>query len=388
MSIAQHCGDQLLLTLGQLARVDILSALGHNRTAALTLGELALAIQSSPPSVRGEYHRVLACASLREGRHADAERHAQRSIQTFTVTGNRFGVENVKRSLERVRAGVDAKPFESSPLTEPSTTLQAVAEVLAYSADGRIEAAEITQILSAANAVETIATTDLTQPDTWFTTQPIDDAAVSTVRLDERIQLTLEVRADIASFATVNSAKALITAVRDLRAARAAAERAAAVWPAEADADADLNAVIVGHMDEQVSVIRKVARTNVLVLLLGASGTGKEILARGVHAYSPRADKPFLPVNCAAVPGHLLESTLFGYKRGAFTGADADNPGLIRAAAGGTLFLDEIGELGLELQPKLLRFLESGEIAPLGELTTTKVDVRIVCATNQNLAEL
>jgi transcriptional regulator with PAS, ATPase and Fis domain len=141
-------------------------------------------------------------------------------------------------------------------------------------------------------------------------------------------------------------------------------------------------------MEEQVSIIRKIARTNALVLLLGASGTGKEILARAVHAYSPRADKPFLPVNCAAVPGHLLESTLFGYKRGAFTGADADNPGLIRAAAGGTLFLDGIGELGLELQPKLLRFLESGEIAPLGELTTTKVDVRIVCATNQNLAEL
>ena len=133
---------------------------------------------------------------------------------------------------------------------------------------------------------------------------------------------------------------------------------------------------------------RRVAHTTVTVLVTGESGTGKEIIARAVHDYSNRAAKPFVPINCAAVPPHLLESTLFGHRRGAFTGADHDSPGLIRAAAGGTLFLDEIGELALDLQPKLLRFLESGEIAPLGEPSTTRVDVRIVCATNRNLADL
>src|SRR5260221_13929056 len=101
-----------------------------------------------------------------------------------------------------------------------------------------------------------------------------------------------------------------------------------------------------------------------------------------------RTNKPFIPLNCTAVPRDLLESHLFGYRRGAFTGAERDSPGLIRAAQDGTLFLDEIGELGLDLQPKLLRFLESGEINPLGEAVPITVDVRIVAATNKNLDDL
>ena len=125
-----------------------------------------------------------------------------------------------------------------------------------------------------------------------------------------------------------------------------------------------------------------------MVLVVGESGTGKELVARAVHDFSDRANKPFVPLNCAAVPQHLLESTLFGHRRGAFTGADRDNLGLIRSARDGTLFLDEIGELALDLQPKLLRFLESGEISPIGDPTSSIINVRIVAATNRNLAEL
>src|SRR5207247_3845029 len=127
---------------------------------------------------------------------------------------------------------------------------------------------------------------------------------------------------------------------------------------------------------------------DISVLLTGESGTGKEILARALHTFSDRAEQPFIPFNCAAIPRDMLESQLFGHRRGAFTGADRDNPGVIRAARGGTLFLDEIGELSPELQPKLLRFLESGEICPLGESTPFVVNVRIVAATNSNLEAL
>ena len=144
---------------------------------------------------------------------------------------------------------------------------------------------------------------------------------------------------------------------------------------------------MLGKMRELMTYARKVARTNVTVLITGESGTGKEVLARAIHGFSARADKPFVPFNCTAIPRELLESQLFGHRRGAFTGADRDQLGLIRAARDGTLFLDEVGELGLDLQPKLLRFLESGEIAPLGEPAPLTVDVRIVAATNANLED-
>ena len=111
-------------------------------------------------------------------------------------------------------------------------------------------------------------------------------------------------------------------------------------------------------------------------------------MARAIHRFSNRNGRPFVPFNCTAVPRDLLESQLFGYRRGAFTGAERDHPGLLRAAKDGTLFLDEVGELGLELQPKLLRFLESGEITPLGEAEVITVNARVVAATNANLEHL
>jgi hydrogenase-4 transcriptional activator len=159
------------------------------------------------------------------------------------------------------------------------------------------------------------------------------------------------------------------------------------VWLENDAARAD-NAVVAGKMRELMTLAQRVARTTVGVLITGESGTGKEILARAIHAASTRADKPFIPFNCAAVPREILESQLFGHRRGAFTGADRDHPGVIRAARDGTLFLDEIGELGLDLQPKLLRFLESGEISPLGEPAPLTVNVRIVAATNADLDRL
>ncbi len=134
--------------------------------------------------------------------------------------------------------------------------------------------------------------------------------------------------------------------------------------------------------------LERVAPHNVAVLLTGETGTGKEVLARELHRLSPFVDGPFVPFNCSAVPRDMLDSQLFGHKRGAFTGADADSKGVIRSAEGGTLFLDEIGELHPELQPKLLRFLESGEVHPLGDAFPVTVNVRVVSATNANLEHL
>jgi predicted ATP-dependent protease len=132
----------------------------------------------------------------------------------------------------------------------------------------------------------------------------------------------------------------------------------------------------------------RLARGRSTVIVTGESGTGKEIVARGLHDLSPRASGPYVAFNCATIPRDLFESQLFGHKRGAFSGATADNPGVVRAADGGTLFLDEIGELPLEVQPKLLRFMENGEVFPVGATHPVRVDVRIVAATHRDLRKL
>jgi transcriptional regulator with PAS, ATPase and Fis domain len=132
--------------------------------------------------------------------------------------------------------------------------------------------------------------------------------------------------------------------------------------------------------------IARLKSSRATVIVQGESGTGKEIVARAIHDLSTRAKGPYVTFNCAAVPRELFEGQLFGYRRGAFTGAVADHPGVIRAASGGTLFLDEIGELPLDVQPKLLRFLENREVLPLGESHAIQVDVRCIAATHQDLA--
>lgn len=143
--------------------------------------------------------------------------------------------------------------------------------------------------------------------------------------------------------------------------------------------------VASSSMFDVIDKIYKIRTSDVTVLITGESGTGKELVARHIHNQSARARAIFLPFNCTASPKELIDSQLFGHRRGAFTGATTNYPGIIKAADGGTLFLDEIGDLSLEVQPKLMRFLQEGEIQPLGETKPLRVDVRILAATNTDL---
>jgi transcriptional regulator with PAS, ATPase and Fis domain len=152
-----------------------------------------------------------------------------------------------------------------------------------------------------------------------------------------------------------------------------------------AQSDADF---IIGQnpkMREVAELLSRVAPTPTTVLIRGESGTGKELVARAIHKYSPLRDKPLLTVNCTALTPTLMESELFGHRRGAFTGAVSDKVGLFEKAAGGTIFLDEIGDMPLEMQGKLLRVLEAGEIKPVGDVVTRRVRVRVIAATNRDL---
>lgn len=134
--------------------------------------------------------------------------------------------------------------------------------------------------------------------------------------------------------------------------------------------------------------IRMLRGSRATVLITGESGTGKELAARAVHRYSERADKAFVPYNASSIPREIAESELFGYTKGTFTGAYQDSLGIIRSADGGTLFLDEIGDMPLEIQPKLLRFLENGEVYPLGKTKAVKTDIRVIAATNRDLSRM
>jgi len=162
----------------------------------------------------------------------------------------------------------------------------------------------------------------------------------------------------------------------------------AALWPADPIESQGGAIFQAEEMQAILNIARRIAPTNVPVLITGETGTGKEVLARTIHALSARAQSTFLPFNCTSTPKDMLDSQLFGHRRGAFTGAIENFQGVVRAAAGGTLFLDEIGDTSLDVQPKLLRFLESNEIHPIGDAQPTRVDVRLIVATNADLDAL
>jgi transcriptional regulator with GAF, ATPase, and Fis domain len=153
----------------------------------------------------------------------------------------------------------------------------------------------------------------------------------------------------------------------------------------QAQAEGDF---IIGQnpkMKDVAAMIARVAPAPTTVLVRGESGTGKELVARAIHRYSPLRDKPLVTVNCTALTATLMESELFGHRRGSFTGAVADKAGLFEKADGGTIFLDEIGDMPIEMQGKLLRVLQAGEIKPVGDVVTRKVRVRVIAATNRDL---
>jgi transcriptional regulator with GAF, ATPase, and Fis domain len=142
---------------------------------------------------------------------------------------------------------------------------------------------------------------------------------------------------------------------------------------------------VMRNLSDRIKMLR---RSRATVLITGESGTGKELAAKAIHQCSERADKPFVPYNASSIPREIAESELFGYSKGTFTGAYQDSLGIIRSADGGTLFLDEIGDMSLEIQPKLLRFLENGEIYPLGKSKAVKTDIRVIAATNRDLSRM
>jgi DNA-binding NtrC family response regulator/tetratricopeptide (TPR) repeat protein len=405
LSLAEEAKDLFLWQRGLLTKARFLQLAGRDVESMALLDRALPDLILQSPDLHAQYEMILACAQASAGLVDIAIAHRTRAERLFATLHHTPGLLDLSRDWDAVARSV---PTTFSTMTAATattlntgTTLQAVATLMAQTNRPEFLAHELIGILDRADCVRRAAALlvgENGEPEVMATirssnaTDGLRNAADSWPRRfvigpvrDRTAELWLEPREDIESIATVNAVALLLSTVRRIERERAEREQRLTLWPIDDTLLKDGQAILTGRMLDVMTMAKRIATTHVSVLITGESGTGKEILARAIHNYSDRSDKPFIPFNCAAIPREMLESQLFGHRRGAFTGAERDNPGIIRATRGGTLFLDEIGELNLELQPKLLRFLESGEICPLGESIPFTVDVRVLAATNSNL---
>jgi DNA-binding NtrC family response regulator len=406
LRLSDESGDHLLSRIALLTKTELLQDAGRTSDAMAILDSVTDRLAQLPPELYAHYERILASGLVAQGDLPAATTHIARARRLYE------GLRSAPALLDLARRWdeVTKRPVARSAALPPETTtdrpdaaarnvLQTVAALLRHHGRPELVARELVYLLGETGSVvsaQAVSTSD-DEGDTPQVLASVTAAdAVDAVERrmpvgvarDRALSLVLRVRPDADSIATATAARLLLTTVQDLERARADREERLSLWPADDEPTEPGQAVSVGQMHGLMESARRIASSPVSVFITGESGTGKEVLARAIHRFSDKADKPFIAFNCTAVPREMLESQLFGYRKGSFTGADRDHPGIIGAARGGTLFLDEIGELGLDLQPKLLRFLESNEICPIGESVPFTVNVRVIAATNANVEQL
>ena len=408
LALAEQAGDELLRKMTLLTKADIQLKAGRVSESIGTLQHAAPHLFGESPDLYAQYERVVACACVMSSDVEAGRRHYRRSRRTYESIQNSIGITELERrwhdavSSARDRTAIDQEP-EAQPTRDAhvaSSVLHDLAALMLHSGRPELFARGLVDVIDASGSSLYAVAWNRSEDGSvqiLATSGPARDPNAPVGENEQRldlgvvgggnIELLLQPKPDVESMATINAVGLLVAALLALEQAHSDRERRDTLWQLD-EVQPDEGGVWVGHMREQMARARRISNTNVSVLITGESGTGKELLARAIHTHSDRSERPFLPYNCAAVPRELLESQLFGHRRGAFTGADRNQPGVILSARGGTIFLDEIGELSLDLQPKLLRFLESGEICPVGESTPFVVDVRIVAATNANLEQL
>ena len=303
----------------------------------------------------------------------------RRASQIYLHQANRAGVIDLEPLINNAVLRADARDT-------PVLILTAIASALANCDAPELIGYELTQL---AKLLDCSPHAELVE-GTGLGPAPGDNHVVLQLGASGRqdIALRLKIPPRPEQIVVLSELVRIAGAAVALQSFRRERRQRAALWPQER-IETNFGALFLAEeMQVLLATARRVAGTNVPILITGETGTGKEVLARAVHAYSNRAKASFLPFNCTSTPRDMLDSQLFGHRRGSFTGAIENFQGIIRGAAGGTLFLDEIGDMALEVQPKLLRFLESGEVHPVGETQPVRADVRVIAATNANLDAL
>jgi len=397
IDLATRAGDNLLLRQVQLTKAELLQDEGQVPASMALIAEIVPELVGVSPELFGRSEQILACA-LASNRDGAGLLHYERAHRIYKSIGSVPRLQDLELRWNRARIGSlneaeDARTACHSAIGV-RLALHGIATAFTHATRPDLVADELLAVLAAADCVDSVRVEvgPTKSADAIKMNAPHSAPSRAERRLcvgfrdDREIHLHVRPRSTVEGVASVNAITLLLTSLNELQRARAEREERATLWPIE-DLPDNKGAVISGQMRDLMNYARRIARAKVNVLITGESGTGKEILARAIHEFSDRSARAFVPFNCTAIPRDLLESQLFGHRRGAFTGADRDQLGLIRTARDGTLFLDEVGEMGLDLQPKLLRFIESGEISPLGEPGSLTIDVRIVAATNANLED-
>jgi DNA-binding NtrC family response regulator len=409
----ERMADRNLLERMQLLAAEALGGIGRPFDGADLLARAVRANPDPPLDMIAEASRVQGCLS-RADDPAAARAHFERAARILGAIGHHNArADALRQSGLPAPARPTALPSPALVVRDPADTAatgawpasriaEAAAAVMELAAHPPLLGIEALALLSETQATARSALIEedatglrrilaarprhvspgASAPGTHSTRLPLGSLGTRTY------ELLVEPRPSPSARATVLAVERLLATSIALARARQQEREQAALWP-EQTPEQQLGLICAA--DEMVDLVKKtrrVATSNVTVLITGETGVGKEVLARALHQASGRRDRIFLPFNCTAVPRDMLDSQLFGYRRGAFTGAHDDFAGIIRSAAGGTLFLDEIGEMSPDVQPKLLRFLESGEILPLGETRPQFIDVRIVAATNADLDQL
>ena len=377
----------------RLLKADALIGLDRLDESAAVMDEITALSGTCPPAVSAEIDRVKGDLLARLGGPADGRRHLERAVRVLSVVGSASARAQAEVALARVRS----LPPETPAVTSARPGVVAAVALLDLAPHPELlgrEALALITDLECAQGVAVVATSnglplEVLAQHGWSATEarriaratePEKRLALGELR-GRRFSLTVAPKPDIASRDALGGVRAFVETAVALEGYRREDRRQASLMPFEPGGEPD-SVFLSDEMLEIVAVARRIAAGNLPVLITGETGTGKEVIARLIHAASDRAERPFVAFNCTGLPRDTAESQLFGHRRGSFTDAREDTPGIIRGAAGGTLMLDEIGELDPSIQPKLLRFLDSHEVQPVGEPRPVPVDVRVIAATN------
>jgi DNA-binding NtrC family response regulator len=398
---AQTQGDSLAAALLRVLRADALVASGRLDEAATALSAALRGSPGMPLASLAELERVHGKVVAAHDDPQAALPHFDRAVRILMTTGHVSARADAVATRTTAPGRAADTRQATGPVLSPATRqgLDHAARLVDMAGQPELLGRETFALLEASRCARWLALVASRDGDATETLlsagipprhlPPDDGVTIPVGSLRGRtLAVHLEVAPDFAAEHTVWSVRRLVETAHALETARRAEKERTSLWPADIEPDATRGVFVSPPMIELVQSARQLAENTWPILITGETGTGKEVLAREIHRASPRAARPMQPFNCSAVAKDTLDSQLFGHRRGAFTGAIDDFPGVIRAAAGSTLFLDEIGELSLEVQPKLLRFLDTREVHPLGQPFPEIADVRIVAATNANLDRL